>query len=66
MDDISNRVFHVTRYLHKKLLMLHHSNGYRVVEIYRDTDYNDQTVQGNIVNFNLLRSSGEYIGYLEV
>lgn len=46
--------------------MLHHANGTRAIELYQDTDYSDPEIQGNIINFNLLRNNGEYIGYLEV
>ncbi|XP_065222497.1 molybdenum cofactor sulfurase 3 [Planococcus citri] len=66
MDQISKYTFSLTRYLHRRLTTLHHSNGKPVVVLYRDTDYSESSVQGNIVNFNLLRSNGEYIGYAEV
>lgn len=66
MDKISKKVFDLARKLHDKLLRLHHSNGKPMAVIYRDTDYTDVNIQGGVVNFNLCRSNGEYIGYLEV
>lgn len=46
--------------------MLHHSNGRPVAKLYSDTAYDNHDMQGGIVAFNLIRSNGEYIGYMEV
>ncbi len=43
-----------------------HANGRAVCLFYCDTDFNDPTSQGGIVNFNLLRPNGEFVGYSEV
>ncbi|KAG7190809.1 hypothetical protein KM043_006879 [Ampulex compressa] len=66
MKNITNHVFALARILHHTLLTLHHSNGEPVVKLYSDTDYEDSALQGGIVTFNLMRSNGEYVGYMEV
>jgi molybdenum cofactor sulfurtransferase len=66
MESISEKIFRLTKYLHEKLTELHHSNGQCVAQVYRDTDYCDSLTQGGIINFNLMRSNGAYVGYLEV
>ncbi|XP_017885614.1 molybdenum cofactor sulfurase 1 [Ceratina calcarata] len=66
MEKISKHVFSLAKSLHNSLLMLHHSNGKPVVKLYSDTDYENREMQGGIVAFNLMRSNGEYVGYMEV
>lgn len=34
--------------------------------LYCDTDYEDPSSQGAIVNFNILRADGSFVGYSEV
>ena len=45
---------------------MHHFNGSPVCLFYCDGDFTDPSVQGAIVNFNLLRANGDYVGYTEV
>ena len=66
LADISKHVFSLARYLNHSLMTLHHCNDKPAAKIYCDTDYEDQNLQGGIVTFNLLRSSGEFVGYMEV
>lgn len=66
MQTISTHCFAVARYLHEKLLQLHHANGKPVVILYCDNDFSDASLQGNIVNFNIIRHNGEYVGFAEV
>ncbi|XP_012536309.2 molybdenum cofactor sulfurase 3 [Monomorium pharaonis] len=66
MDQISKHVFSLAKTLHHSLLTLHHCNGRPVVKLYADSDYEDCDSQGGIVTFNLIRSNGEYVGYMEV
>ncbi|XP_029165139.1 molybdenum cofactor sulfurase 1 isoform X2 [Nylanderia fulva] len=66
MDKISMHVFSLARVLYHSLLTLHHCNGEPVVKLYSDSDYEDHSTQGGIVTFNLIRSNGEYVGYMEV
>ncbi|XP_011498068.1 PREDICTED: molybdenum cofactor sulfurase 3 [Ceratosolen solmsi marchali] len=66
MDLISSHVFALARYFYHLLLTLHHENGAPVTKIYADSDYEDKNLQGGIISFNVLRSNGEYVGYMEV
>lgn len=66
MDQISTHVFSLAQTLHHSLLTLHHCNDKPVVKLYSDSDYEDRSTQGGIVTFNLIRSNGEYVGYMEV
>lgn len=34
--------------------------------LYCDTDYEDPSSQGAVVNFNILRADGSFVGYSEV
>lgn len=43
-----------------------HNSGKPLCVIYCDNDFNDNTRQGPIINFNLLRASGDFVGYSEV
>lgn len=52
--------------MHHSLLTLHHCNDKPVVKLYSDSDYENRSTQGGIVTFNLIRSNGEYVGYMEV
>ncbi|XP_076249383.1 molybdenum cofactor sulfurase [Calliopsis andreniformis] len=66
MKKISNHVFSLAKFLYYSLLTLHHNNGKPVVKLYSDTVYDSCDLQGGIVTFNLIRSNGEYVGYMEV
>lgn len=66
MDLVSKHVFNLAQYVYYKLLSLHHANGNPAVILYHDTIFESVDFQGGIVNFNLLRFNGEYIGYAEV
>lgn len=63
---ISRHTFNLAQYVYRYLLRLHHTNGSPVAMMYHDTDFEDRNLQGGIVNFNLLRMNGEYVGYAEV
>ncbi|XP_041371535.1 molybdenum cofactor sulfurase-like [Gigantopelta aegis] len=63
---VSNHCFSIGRYFHHNLVHLHHGNQNPLAKIYCDTSFEDPTKQGSIVNFNLLRTNGDYIGYAEV
>ncbi|VEN56244.1 unnamed protein product [Callosobruchus maculatus] len=65
-DLISKHVFSLAQYTYRNLIMMHHANGQPVAELYHDTVFDNRSHQGGIVNFNLLRPNGEYIGYSEV
>ena len=56
----------LAKYVHDSLRILHHYNERPVAVLYHDTNFEDKDYQGGIVNFNLQRPNGEYIGYIEV
>lgn len=66
MDLISKHTFSLAQFVYRNLATLHHSNGKPVVVFYHDSAFNDITLQGGTVNFNLLRDDGEYVGNAEV
>lgn len=66
MNLISQHTFSLAKYVFNQLLLLHHWNGQPVAILYHDTTFGDRKHQGGIVNFNLCRSNGQYIGYAEV
>ncbi|XP_078581461.1 molybdenum cofactor sulfurase-like [Branchiostoma floridae x Branchiostoma japonicum] len=66
MLHISQHTFSLAHYVYLQLTSLKHHNGQPVVVVYTDTDFDDITTQGGIVNFNLLRANGDFVGYSEV
>ena len=74
IDHITRHVTVLTRYLYTQMSQLRHHNGAPVVEIYgkhnmtSSSSSNDHgnDVQGSILSFNLLSSTGTYIGYNQV
>lgn len=66
MNLISKHTFSLAKYVYNHLLRLCHSNGQPAVVLYHDTIFEDGQHQGGIVNFNLQRPNGQYIGYSEV
>lgn len=66
MQMISKHIFHLAKYLYANLLTLHHGNGKPAVILYHDTTFEDSRYQGGIINFNLVRENGQFIGYAEV
>lgn len=66
MELISTHTFSLAKYVHHSLLLMHHSNGNPIAVLYHDTNFENKNYQGAIVNFNLLRANGQYIGYSEV
>jgi molybdenum cofactor sulfurtransferase len=65
MASVMLHTFSLARYLFQFLLTLHHSNGSPATILYCDTTYEDASTQGNIVNFNMLRPNGAYVGFIE-
>lgn len=66
MGLISRHVFELAKYTVTRLKALKHWNRTQVVEIYSDTQYDEITTQGGIINFNLKRANHQYIGFIEV
>ncbi|EEZ98196.1 molybdenum cofactor sulfurase 1 [Tribolium castaneum] len=65
-ETISRHTFSLAQYVYRNLLCLHHSNGKPAVVLYHNTTFENPQDQGPIVNFNILRDNGEYVGYAEV
>ncbi|KAG9355853.1 hypothetical protein JZ751_000695 [Albula glossodonta] len=66
LERIQLHTFGLARYTYKLLSSLRHSNGKPVAQIYCVTDYDDPSMQGAILNFNLLDSKGNFVGYSQV
>jgi len=65
--EISNHSFELARLVYSRLSSWRHSNGRRLAELYhRDVDFQLSATQGPIVNFNLRRADGTYIGFTQV
>ncbi|KAL3836313.1 hypothetical protein ACJMK2_021749 [Sinanodonta woodiana] len=63
---ISQHTFVIAQYFHHQLKSLRHGNKAPVALIYSDTDFDDITTQGPIINFNILRADGQFVGFVEV
>ncbi|PVD35835.1 hypothetical protein C0Q70_02804 [Pomacea canaliculata] len=66
MEAISAHTFTIAHFFATNLSRLHHSNGTAIAEIYSADGFQDRSKQGAIVNFNLRRANGDYIGFAEV
>lgn len=66
MDNVRQHTFSLARRAHHSLKVLSHYNNTPVAILYCDNDFEDPDTQGAIVNFNLLRSDGKYVGYNKV
>uniref|UniRef100_A0A8C4XD98 Molybdenum cofactor sulfurase n=1 Tax=Erpetoichthys calabaricus TaxID=27687 RepID=A0A8C4XD98_ERPCA len=66
MQNIQRHTFGLARYAYVILAALQHANGKPVVRIYSDTEFEDPSTQGAIINFNILDDNGNIIGYSQV
>ena len=66
MSKIQNHVFFLTKYMYDKLIECRHSNGKQVVCVYSKSNFVNKSKQGAILNFNLLRSDGQFVGFSTV
>ncbi|CAI7996368.1 Molybdenum cofactor sulfurase, partial [Geodia barretti] len=66
MTGIADRTFTLAKYVHDKLSVMKHYNGAPLCIIYCHENFTDPSKQGGIVNFNLLRPDGKFVGYSEV
>lgn len=65
-DIISQHTFSLAQYVYRNLSVMHHFNAKPAVILYHDTIFENREHQGGIINFNLLRPNGDFIGYSEV
>lgn len=66
MMNIQLHTFGLARYTYIILSCLCHSNAQPVAQIYCDSEFENATDQGAILNFNLLDFYGQVIGYYQV
>ncbi|XP_024280185.1 molybdenum cofactor sulfurase isoform X2 [Oncorhynchus tshawytscha] len=66
MDKIQVHTFGLTRYTYMLLSSLCHGNGQPVAQIYSDSEFENPSTQGAILNFNLMDCHGQMIGYSQV
>lgn len=66
MKDVLNHTHSIALYVYENMSAMTHSSGKSVCKIYSETDFQDNTKQGPVINFNLLRANGEFVGYSEV
>ncbi|KAK5609542.1 hypothetical protein CRENBAI_006365 [Crenichthys baileyi] len=66
IHNIQLHTFGLARYTYMLLSSLCHGNGRPVAQIYTEGQFESPITQGPIVNFNLLDSSGQIIGYSQV
>ena len=66
MEQVSLHTFSLAKNTHQRLSELKHYNGRPLCILYHDNPFNDSTLQGPIINFNLLTPSGTIIGFNEV
>ncbi|KAM6915860.1 molybdenum cofactor sulfurase [Xenentodon cancila] len=66
MHNIQQHTFGLARYTYMLLSSLCHGNRRPVAQIYTDGWFDSPITQGSILNFNLLDSNGQIIGYSQV
>lgn len=66
MRLVAERTFRLAAYLYGRMSGARHGNGFPVFRTYTDTEYRCESTQGGVVNFNVLRANGDYVGYNEV
>ncbi|XP_029341940.1 molybdenum cofactor sulfurase-like isoform X1 [Acyrthosiphon pisum] len=66
MREVAGRTFRLAAYLYGRMSGVRHGNGLPVFRTYADTEYRCESTQGGVVNFNVLRANGDYVGYNEV
>ncbi|XP_071489916.1 molybdenum cofactor sulfurase-like [Diadema antillarum] len=66
MNDICEHTFTLAKQVHNALYEWKHDNGSPIAVLYCHNHFVSIHDQGPIINFNLLRATGQYIGYAEV
>ncbi|GLD56072.1 molybdenum cofactor sulfurase isoform X1 [Lates japonicus] len=66
MHNIQQHTFGLARYTYMLLSSLCHGNGRPVAQIYTEGQFESPSTQGAILNFNLIDSHGQIIGYSQV
>uniref|UniRef100_A0A4W5P1U6 Molybdenum cofactor sulfurase n=1 Tax=Hucho hucho TaxID=62062 RepID=A0A4W5P1U6_9TELE len=66
MDKVQLHTFGLARYTYMLLSSLCHGNGQPVAQIYSESEFENPSTQGAILNFNLTDCHGQIIGYSQV
>ena len=67
MQDVSGYTSTLTQYVITNMTSLIHANGSPVIVLYHCTQQlQNIEKQGPIVNFNILKTDGSYVGFSEV
>lgn len=66
MHNIQQHTFGLARYTYMLLSSLRHGNGRPVARVYTEGHFESPSTQGTILNFNLMDSQGQIIGYSQV
>ncbi|XP_065169463.1 molybdenum cofactor sulfurase 3 [Atheta coriaria] len=66
ISTIQAHVFNLAQYVYNNLKNYKHYNNQPVCVLYHDGEFKQMDQQGGIVNFNILRADGSYIGFAEV
>ncbi|XP_041646133.1 molybdenum cofactor sulfurase isoform X1 [Cheilinus undulatus] len=66
MHSIQQHTFGLARYTYMLLSSLCHGNGRPVALIYTEGQFDSPSTQGAVLNFNLMDSHGQIIGYSQV
>jgi len=65
--QIANHSFELARLVYTRLSSWRYSSGRSLAVLYHgEVDFQSSTTQGPIVNFNLLRADGTYVGFTQV
>ncbi|XP_038816281.1 molybdenum cofactor sulfurase-like [Salvelinus namaycush] len=66
MDKVQLHTFGLARFTYMLLSSLCHGNGQPVAQIYSDSEFENPSTQGAILNFNLTDCHGQIVGYSQV
>lgn len=66
MHNIQQHTFGLALYTYMLLSSLCHGNGQPAAQIYTEGQFESPSTQGAILNFNLMDSRGQIIGYSQV
>ncbi|XP_075155094.1 molybdenum cofactor sulfurase [Haematobia irritans] len=66
MERISCYVFQLAQYGFKSLADLKHSNGQPLLMFYNHNGYENKTIQGGVITFNVLNDDGSFVGFAEL
>lgn len=66
MTTVLDHTHSIALYVYNKMSTMTHYSGKPLCKIYCDSDFKDSARQGPLINFNLLRANGHFVGYSEV